>query len=38
MIKRMLTQYECEVCGKRSFNRNEIQACEISIIIQRLIH
>lgn len=29
MIKRMLTQYECEVCGKRSFNRNEIQACEI---------
>lgn len=29
MIRRMLTQYECEVCGKRSFNRNEIQACEI---------
>lgn len=29
MIRRMISQYECEVCGKKSLDRNEIQACEI---------
>ena len=29
MIRRIISQYECEVCGKKSFSRNEIQVCEI---------
>lgn len=29
MIRRMISQFECEVCGKKSLDRNEIQACEM---------
>ena len=29
MIRRMISQFECEVCGKKSLDRNEILACEM---------